>query len=122
MNYFTGVITNTRVTGTAASTVVVNTRNLSLVDDATIVVQLRYTLESPIMTPLYVNGYVVPAGTVDIREFSIAGVFAYELQINVISPSEEETVLTVFGLDESGNLVQNQRVLQSEFTVLPAVL
>ncbi len=119
MPYSSGIITNTRVTGTAASYIVVSTRNLSSAA-ATILVEIfAVPVTTFTLTPIYVSSYNVPALSSDIREFYIAGNVAYEVQIDN-TDSLSVVAFSSYGLDESGNLVIEQRVLQSEFTEIPA--
>lgn len=113
--FTTGLITNTRATGTAASNIVVSARNLSNAS-ATIVVEVFGVPGSaPALTPLYVTGYILPALSSDIRTFFIAGNISYEVQYSV-SATLTQVAMSTYGIDEFGNLVTEQRVLQSELT------
>lgn len=119
MPYSTGIITNTRATGTAASYIAVSARNLSSAT-ATVVVEIfTVPMTTLTLTPIYVTSYFVPAFSADIREFFIAGNVAYEVQIDNTDPLSQ-VAFSSYGLDESGNLVIEQRVLQSEFTEIPS--
>ncbi|MDH6374385.1 hypothetical protein M2444_006235 [Paenibacillus sp. PastF-3] len=120
MPYTTGLITNTRATGTAASNVVVSVRNTSNANAMIIVEVFGVPYSTLALTPLYVTGYYVPAMSSDIREFFIAGNVAYEVQIDTSFPLAN-VVCSVYGLDEFGNLVTDQRVLQSELTQISAL-
>lgn len=120
MPYTTGIITNTRATGTAASYVAVSVRNTSNANAMIIVEIFGVPFSTLALTPLYVTGYYVPAKSSDIREFFIGGNVAYEVQINNSYPLSE-VVTSTYGLDEFGNLVTDQRVLQSEFTEISAL-
>ncbi|AWV35366.1 hypothetical protein MHH60_18385 [Paenibacillus sp. FSL H7-0716] len=120
MPYTTGLITNTRATGTAASNVVVSVRNTSNASAMMIVEVFGVPYSMPALTPIYVTGYYVPAKSSDIREFFIGGNLAYEVQISSPFPLAE-VVTSVYGLDEFGNLVTDQRVLQSELTQITAL-
>jgi len=120
MPYTTGLITNTRATGTAASYVAVSVRNTSNANALIIVEIFGVPINTLALTPLYVTGYYVPAMSSDIREFFIAGNVAYEVQMDSSYPLAN-VVTSVFGLDEFGNLVTNQRVLQSELTEISAL-
>lgn len=120
MPFTTGLITNTREVGTAASNVVVSVRNLDAAS-ATIIVEIfGVPFSTLVLTPLYVTGYVVPALSSDIREFFIAGNVAYEVQISNLSILAEVACST-YGIDEFGNLITEQRVLQSELTSIAAL-
>lgn len=120
MPFTTGLITNTRATGTAASNIVVSSRNLGN-SSATVVLQIYGVPGTTlVLTPIYVTGYVVPANSADIREFFIAGNVAYEVQINIVSVLTNVSMST-YGLDEFGNIVTEQRVLQSELTPISAL-
>lgn len=120
MPFTTGLITNTRATGTAASYVAVSFRNTSNAAALVIVEIFGVPINTLALTPLYVSGYYVPAMSSDIREFFIAGNVSYEVQVSNSTPLAN-VVCSVFGLDESGNLVTNQGVLQSELTEIPAL-
>lgn len=119
MPFTTGMITSTRATDTAATNIVVSVRNVDATN-ATILVQVFGVPWSTLtLTPHYVTSYVVPANSSDIREFYIAGNVAYEVQINNLSPAE--VVFSTYGIDEFGNIVTEQRVLQSELTSIAAL-
>lgn len=120
MPFTTGIITNTRAIGTAATNIVVSVRNNSA-SVATIAVEVfGVPISTLILTPHYVTSYDVPANSADIREFFIAGNVAYEVQLDNLTPMSEVTIST-YGLDEFGNLVTDQRVLQSELTSIAAL-
>ncbi|MCD1260598.1 hypothetical protein B5M42_017485 [Paenibacillus athensensis] len=121
MPFTTGLITNTRDFGTAATNIVMNTRNLDQFNSATILVQVFGSVNSVTFNPLYQTAYVVGANSNDVREFYISGNVAYEVQIGVTSLQPANVVLSVFGIDAFGNLVANQRVLQSELTTITAL-
>ncbi|MCZ8513585.1 hypothetical protein O9H85_14305 [Paenibacillus filicis] len=121
MPFSTGVITNTKAVGTAASNIVVSTRNADASNTSQIVVQIFASVASTVFYPAYVSNFVVAAKSFDVREFFIAGNVAYEVQINVISVSPSNVMVTVTGIDGSGNLVTNQQVLQSELTTITAL-
>jgi hypothetical protein len=121
MPFTTGVITNTKSVGTAASNIVVSTRNADAANTSQILLQIFASVDSTTFYPAYVSNYVVPAKSFDVREFFIAGNVAYEVQLSVISSVPSNVVLSVFGLDGNGNLVINQRVLQSELTSITAL-
>ncbi|MFU1793574.1 hypothetical protein ACM1RC_06890 [Paenibacillus azoreducens] len=120
MPFSTGIITSTRAVGTAATNVVVSTRNISS-NDATILVKVfGVPITTLTLTPFYFISFIVPANSADIREFFIAGNVAYEVQINNLTPAAE-VIFSTFGLDEMGNIVDEQRVLQSELTPISAL-
>lgn len=119
MPYTTGLVTNTRATGSAASNIAVSVRNVSSAT-ATIVVEIfAVPMSTLVLTPIYVSSYSVPAGTADIREFFIAGNVSYEVQIGKTDPLSV-VAFSSYGLDEFGNLVTEQRVLHSELTTIGA--
>jgi hypothetical protein len=120
MPFTTGIITSTRATGTAASNIVVSVRNTSNVNANVIVEIFGVPFSTLALTPLYVSSYAVPAKTAVIREFFIAGNVAYEVQVGNLTPLAE-VVFSTYGLDEFGNLVTDQRVLQSELTEITAL-
>jgi hypothetical protein len=121
MPFTTGLITNTRDFGTAASNIVVSIKNEDTINSATIIVQIYNSPTSTTLSPLYASSFVVPPNSINVSEFFIAGNVAYEVQINEISLLPTNVVFTVFGIDEFGNLVVNQRVLQPEFTIIPVL-
>ncbi|MVO98388.1 hypothetical protein [Paenibacillus lutrae] len=118
MPYSTGTITNTRAVGTASSNVVMNVRNLDTVNPVTITVEIFASVNSTTFYTAYLTTYVVPANAYDVREFFIAGNVAYEVQINPVSTVTPNVLLSVFGIDGSGNLVTDQRILQSELSFI----
>ncbi|UUZ84326.1 hypothetical protein LJK88_11820 [Paenibacillus sp. P26] len=121
MPFSTGIITNTKAVGTAASNIVLSTRNADASNPSQIVVQIFASTDSVTFYTAYVSNFIVAAKSFDVREFFIAGNVAYEVQINVISTVPSNVLVTVHGIDGSGNLVTNQRVLQSEFTAITAL-
>lgn len=120
MPFTTGIITNTRATGTAASNIVVSVRNTSNASANIIVEIFGVPYSTLALTPIYVSGYNVPAKSADIREFFIAGNVAYEVQFSNNSILAE-VVFSTYGLDEFGNLVTDQRALNSELTPISAL-
>lgn len=121
MAFTTGYMTNTRDFGTACSNVVVNLVNEDTVNAATVTIQIFFSLVPDTKTPLYVTSINVPANSIARRTFFIQGVLAYEVQYNVASAAPANVVLSNFGLDQFGNVVQEHRVLQSELTTIPAL-
>ncbi|UQZ36848.1 hypothetical protein C2I18_26950 [Paenibacillus sp. PK3_47] len=119
MPFTSGIITNTRATGTAASYIAVSSRNLSAFTATVVVEVFTVPITTLTLTPIYVTSFFVPPFTADIREFFIAGNVAYEVQIDNTDPLSV-VAFSSYGLDESGNLVTEQRVLQSEFTEISA--
>lgn len=121
MAFTTGYMTNTRDFGTACSNVVVNLVNEDTVNAATVTIQIFFSLVPDTKTPLYVTSVNLPANSIARRTFFVQGVLAYEVQYNVVSPAPANVVLSNFGLDQFGNVVQEHRVLQSELTAIPAL-
>ncbi|KAF6572938.1 hypothetical protein A7311_07220 [Paenibacillus polymyxa] len=121
MAFTTGYMTNTRDFGTACSNVVVNLVNEDTVNAATVTIQIFFSLVPDTKTPLYVTSVNLPANSIARRTFFIQGVLAYEVQYNVASAAPANVVLSNFGLDQFGNVVQEHRVLQSELTTIPAL-
>ncbi|MBB3110084.1 hypothetical protein FHS18_002151 [Paenibacillus phyllosphaerae] len=113
MGYSTSIITNTRATGTAASTIVVNTRNWNTSAPTTITIQIFASVDGVTFYTAYASSYVVATDSFDVREFFIAGNVAYEVQVN---SSSSEVLFSVFGLDEFGNLVTSQGKTQAELS------
>ncbi|MBE0340910.1 hypothetical protein E4V51_06435 [Paenibacillus sp. 28ISP30-2] len=121
MAFTTGYMTNTRDFGTACSNVVVNLVNEDTVNAATVTIQIFFSLVPDTKIPLYVSSINVPANSIARRTFFVQGVLAYEVQYNVVSAAPANVVLSNFGLDQFGNVVQEHRVLQSELTTIPAL-
>jgi hypothetical protein len=119
--FTTGYITNTRAVGTAASNVVVNIVNENQIFPATVEVRIFYSIVPDTKIPLYVSMYTLPINSIKRSTFFIAGVLAYEVQFNVTSSAASDVVSSVYGLDESGNLVHAQRIHQSELTTISAL-
>ncbi|MEK5375019.1 MULTISPECIES: hypothetical protein [Paenibacillus] len=119
--FTTGYMTNTRDFGTACSNVVVNLVNEDTVNAATVTIQIFFSLVPDTKIPLYVTSVNLPVNSVARRTFFVQGVLAYEVQYNVVSAAPSNVVLSNFGLDQFGNVVQEHRVLQSELTTIPAL-
>ncbi|WP_338532789.1 MULTISPECIES: hypothetical protein [Paenibacillus] len=119
--FTTGYMTNTRDFGTACSNVVVNLVNEDTVNAATVTIQIFFSLVPDTKIPLYVTSVNLPVNSVARRTFFVQGVLAYEVQYNVVSAAPANVVLSNFGLDQFGNVVQEHRVLQSELTTIPAL-
>ncbi|SFA77827.1 hypothetical protein SAMN05216312_101427 [Cohnella sp. OV330] len=113
--FTTGMITNTRATGTAATNIVVSARNLGTTSATVVIEVFGVPSSSLVLTPLYVTGYILAANSADIRSFFIAGNVSYEVQFSVTA-TLTQVAMSTYGLDEFGNLVTEQRVLQSELT------
>ncbi|MCM3129085.1 MULTISPECIES: hypothetical protein [unclassified Paenibacillus] len=118
--YTTGLITNTRASGTASTNIVVSVRNVGTSVANIIVAVFVVPISTLTLTPLYVSSYSVAARSADIRSFNIAGNVAYEVQYN-INTTLTEAAISTYGLDEFGNLVTEQGVLQSELTPISAL-
>ncbi|MCL6604867.1 MAG: hypothetical protein K6T94_18550 [Paenibacillus sp.] len=121
MAYTTGYMTNTRDFGTAVTNVVLNLVNESQLNTANVLVKIFYSQSPDVKIPLYVNAYTLPANSIRRAVFFVQGVLAYEVQYNVTSVSPLDVVLSSFGLDEFGNVVQEHSVLQSELTTISAL-
>jgi hypothetical protein len=121
MAFTTGIITNTRDFGTAATNIVVSIHNTDPVNSSVVTVQVIASVTSTTFYIAYVTGIVVPALGFAVREFFIAGNVAYEVQMDVNAPTPSNVVVSSYGIDQFGNLVTDQRVLQSELTPIPAL-
>jgi hypothetical protein len=110
----TGLITNTRDFGTAATNVVVNLVNENISGGASVEVRIFYVLVPDVKIPLYVSGITLAANSIARRVFFVSGVFAYEVQFAITEPVAGEVVVSTFGLDAFGNLVQEQGILHQE--------
>ncbi|MBM7564211.1 hypothetical protein [Paenibacillus sacheonensis] len=117
MPFSTGLISNTSSTGIASANVVVNARNITNVE-ALVLIEVYVVPESTqTLNMAYLTGFMLAAKSSGTREFFIGGAIAYEVQLSVVGPVTE-VVLSVFGLDESGNIVHGHRVLHEELTVI----
>ncbi|WP_281887460.1 hypothetical protein [Paenibacillus sp. YYML68] len=116
MPFTTGLVTNTRDFGTAATNIVINARNISSVNAATVLVQIFGSTDSSALVPLYQTAYPIAPNSFHIREFFIAGNVSYEVQLNVSGTTPQNVIMSIYGLDEFGNLVTDQRFAQSELT------
>lgn len=110
----TGLITNTRDFGTAATNIVVNIANENISAGATVEVRVFYVLEADVKIPLYVAGITLLPNSIARRLFFVSGVFAYEVQFAITEPVAGQVVVSTFGLDAFGNLVQEQGILHEE--------
>lgn len=116
----TGLITNTRDFGTAATNVVVNLNNVGNTA-ATVEIRLFYVLIPDIKSPLYVTSVPIPANSIRRFTYYVAGVFAYEVQFNVQGVDPSTVIVSTYGLDQFGNLVQEQGILHTEMAFIPAL-
>jgi hypothetical protein len=122
MAFTTSLITNTGAGETAAAYVFVNVINESDSSDATIELQLFQVVNTgEPKIPLAHFSYIVPAAVVDVRTFYISGVAAYEVQLDVTGIPNYLVMFSVFGVDEFGNLVPTQRVLNEELSYIPSL-
>lgn len=108
--YSTGIVTNTRATGTAATTVVLNVHNTNALDLTTIA-RIVASVDSDTFYVAYLNGFVTPTGGYEVMTFNIAGNVAYEVELLFDLSTNDGTLpalVSVYGLDEFGNPVVNQ--------------
>ncbi|SFI38008.1 hypothetical protein SAMN02799624_00703 [Paenibacillus sp. UNC496MF] len=113
MPYSTGIVTNTRDIGSAAANVVVNARNLDLANPLLVIVKLFASADSSVFYTPYLVSYTVPPDSYDVRMFGVAGNVAYEVQMytSLLPPS---VALSVYGINEFGNLVTDQHFRQND--------
>ncbi|SEO75299.1 hypothetical protein [Paenibacillus sp. OV219] len=119
MPFTTGIVTNTRDFGTASSNIVVSMKNESLVDTATVVILVFASVDSSSFVPAYAESFTLVPNETEITTYFISGNVAYEVQYDVILPALNNVIISVFGIDEFGNLVQDQRYSPSEFMFIP---
>ncbi|AZN38282.1 hypothetical protein [Paenibacillus albus] len=119
MPFTTGIVTNTRDFGTASSNIVVSMKNESLEDTATVVILIFASVDSSSFTTAYAESFTLAPNETEITTYFISGNVAYEVQYDVIMPAENNVVVSVFGIDEFGNLVQDQRYAPSEYMFIP---
>ncbi|SDX72152.1 hypothetical protein [Paenibacillus sp. CF384] len=118
MPFTTGWVTNTRDFGTAASNIVVNFKNNDQVNSATIILGIFASVDSSSFVPVYAQSFLLPPNTSQVMTYFISGNVAYEVQFEEIMPLTNNTVLTVYGIDEFGNLVNNQRFTPPELAFI----
>ncbi|WP_308636219.1 hypothetical protein [Paenibacillus silvisoli] len=118
MAYSTGIVTNTRAFGTAATNIVVSTRNLDAEETLMVTLHIFASVDSNIWYTAYYSMFEVEANSHDVREFFIAGNVAYEVQVDAVTNAPQNVLFTVTGLDEFGNLVENERYAQSELSFI----
>ncbi|UKS26617.1 hypothetical protein LOZ80_34745 [Paenibacillus sp. HWE-109] len=119
MPFSTGLITNTRALGTAASNIVLSTRNIDTVNAATVTYHIFASADSSVFYTAYMSSFIVDPNYFDVREFFIAGNVACEVQVSVSDSTS--TLISVFGIDESGNLVTNQGKLQEDLSFITSL-
>ncbi|SDW14359.1 hypothetical protein [Paenibacillus sp. CF384] len=121
MPYTTGWVTNTREFGTAASTIVVNIKNNNQTTATSFIVKVYASVDSTSFNHLYSQSINLVPKSSRVATFFIAGNVAYEVQFDeMMPPLIGDTVLTVYGIDEVGQLVTNQRFTPPEFTFINA--
>ncbi|MBO7745834.1 hypothetical protein I8J29_16625 [Paenibacillus sp. MWE-103] len=118
--FSTGVVTNTRAKGTAASTIVLNINNITSAG-LTVIVKIFASVDSNIFYLATTSVLFIPIGAYEVRTFNIAGNVAYEFQVSVrhTSPVGPEALVSVYGIDEFGKLVNNQGFAPEELSVIP---
>ncbi|MEC0244235.1 hypothetical protein ACI48J_12865 [Paenibacillus chitinolyticus] len=110
----TGIITNTGIN--PASNLVINIDNDNSSFTSNVVYHI-YVWNSVVSKALvYSNSLFINANTSQILTFNIAGNTSYQVQFLVTGTVPTDTVITVFGTDSSGNVIQHQRILQQELT------
>ncbi|AZN42614.1 hypothetical protein [Paenibacillus albus] len=108
--YSTGIVTNTRDTGTAATNVVLNVHNTNELSLTTII-RIVASVDSDTFYVAYLNGFVTPSGGYEVMTFNIAGNVAYEVQLLFDLTTNDGTLpalVSVYGIDEFGNPSVNQ--------------
>ncbi|QHW29803.1 hypothetical protein GZH47_02420 [Paenibacillus rhizovicinus] len=118
MPFTTGWITNTRDFGTAATNIVVNLKNADQANGATIILEILGSPDGSSFAPIYAQSVILAPNSNQALVFFIAGNVSYEVQYEVIVSQSNNVVITVFGINEFGNLVTNQRYVPSEFTFI----
>ncbi|SFT08936.1 hypothetical protein SAMN05428962_4299 [Paenibacillus sp. BC26] len=119
MTYSTSVVTNTRDLGTAAAAIFVNVRNNDIAD-TTVLITVIASVDSENFYTAYLSGFVVPPGGYEVMTFNIAGNVAYEVQVfvNKFDAFMAPALVSVYGVDEFGNLVENQGFSPQDLTVI----
>lgn len=120
MPFSTGTVTNTRDFGTAATNIVLNVRNLDIALPVSVIVKIFASVDSDNFYTAYVSSFNVSPNAYDVRTFFIAGNVAYEVQID-LSSNATNALLSVYGIDEFGNLVADQRFAQNEMSTIPFI-
>ncbi|SFA74708.1 hypothetical protein SAMN05216312_101259 [Cohnella sp. OV330] len=120
MPYSTGTVTNTRDFGTASTNIVLNVRNLDIALPVSVIVKIFASVDSDNFYTAYVSSFDVPPNAYDVRTFFIAGNVAYEVQVDLFSNSTN-ALISVYGIDEFGNLVTDQRFAQNEMSFIPTL-
>ncbi|SEN29026.1 hypothetical protein [Paenibacillus sp. OV219] len=121
MPYSTGPVTNTRDFGTASTNIVVSVRNLDVTTPVTIIAEIFASVDSSTFYTAYQLSYVVPPNSYNVREFFIAGNVTYEVQLNTMDVSPPDVLMAVTGLNEFGNLVEEQLFNQNELILISAM-
>ncbi|OPH61412.1 hypothetical protein BC351_14845 [Paenibacillus ferrarius] len=119
MPFSTGLVTNTRAFGTAASNIVLSTRNIDTINPATVTYHIFASVDSSIFYTAYMSSFIVAPNYFDVREFFIAGNVAYEVQVSISNSTS--TLISVFGIDEFGNLVTEQGKLQEDLSFISSL-
>ncbi|REE69546.1 hypothetical protein A8990_13311 [Paenibacillus taihuensis] len=96
-------------------------KNESTEDTATIVVLVFSSVDSSSFVPAYAESFILAPNQTEITTFFIGGNVAYEVQYSVIDPVLNNVVVSVFGIDEFGNLVTDRRYTPAEFTSIPGL-
>ncbi|MCY9590601.1 hypothetical protein PC41400_17835 [Paenibacillus chitinolyticus] len=110
----TGIITNTGINPATNLVINIDNDNLSFTSNVVYRIYVWNNLVSKAL--VYSNSLFINANTSQILNFSITGNSAYQVQFLVTGTVPTDTVITVFGTDSSGNVIQHQRILQQELT------
>src|SRR5579875_2792408 len=100
-NLTTGTITNSG--STTASVVVVNVNNDSRVNSANITIEVFVGNAVTNKTQVYLSQFTLSPLQVNILTYNIVGNSSWEVQAGVTAPTPTDVVISVFGVDSSGN-------------------
>lgn len=118
--YSTGVVTNTRAKGTASSNIILNINNIAPAA-LTVIVRIIASVDSNTFFVATSSVFFIPIGSYEVRSFSTHGYVAYEFQVSLrhVSAVGPEPIVSLYGINEFGNLVINQGFSPEELSKIP---
>lgn len=116
MAFTTGLIINQTTGAPVATSVIVGVINDNPQFQANVELLVFRVIPSFTRLPAGHDLFNLGPNKMFIKTYSLVSAFAYEIQIDFFSATN--VALSVFGVDQAGNFVTNQRVLTPELTLI----
>lgn len=116
MAFTTGLIINqtSSTAGTVAQSVIVGVINDNPQFTANVALLVFRVIAGNTRLPAGQDLFSLTPNKIFLKTYTLVNAIAYEVQIDYFSATN--VALSVFGVDQAGNFVQNQRVLTPELT------